>query len=80
MTRRDILRRRIRICRTIIVLQVAVQAAFGVAVWNPPAAHRHLFHVLWYASLFVQAGLALVMGKGISGAKEELGAMDHAAD
>lgn len=80
MKRRDILRRRIRICRTILVLQIAVQLAFGVAVWNSSDVHRHLFNVLWYVSLFIQAGLALIPGKCISEAKEELDALNHFVD
>jgi len=68
----DILKRRIRICRTILVLQTAAELAFAVAVWNPPDAHRHLFNVLWYASLFIQAGFALILGRRISEASELL--------
>jgi hypothetical protein len=80
MNERDILKRRIRICRTILVLQTAAELAFAVAVWNPPDVHRHLFNVLWYASLFIQAGLALILGKRISEAKGELDALNHSVD
>jgi hypothetical protein len=51
-----------------------------VAMWNPPDLHRHLFNVLWYASLFIQAGVALIPGKCISDAKEELDALNHSVD
>ena len=80
MKERDILKRRIRICRTIPVLQIAVQLAFAVAVWNPPDVHRHLFNVLWYASLFIQVGVAFILGKRISEAKEELDTLNHSVD
>lgn len=80
MNERDRLKRRIRICRTILVLQAAVELAFGVAVWNPPNVHRHLFNVLWYASLFIQAGFALILGRRISEAKSELDTLNHSVD
>ncbi len=80
MKERDIVKRRIRICRTILVLQTAVQLAFSVAVWNPPDVHRHLFIVLWCASLFIQAGVMLILGKRISEAKEELDTLNHSVD
>ncbi len=79
MNERDIPKRRIRICRTILVLQGAVELAFAVAVWNLPDVHRHLFNVLWYASLFIQAGFALILGRRISESKEELDALNHSA-
>lgn len=80
MERRDILSRRIRICRTILVLQLAVELAFGVAVWYFSDAHRHLFNHLWYASLFIQTGLMLIPGKRISEAKEELDTLNHSVE
>lgn len=80
MNERDILKRRIRICRTILVLQTAAELAFAVVVWNPPDVHRHLINVLWYASLFIQAGFALILGRRISEAKRELETSDHSVD
>lgn len=80
MNERDILKRRIRICRTILVLQTATVLAFAVAVWNPPDVHRHLFHVRWYTSLFIQAGFALFLGRRISEAKRELDTLSHSVD
>jgi hypothetical protein len=80
MKRRDILRRRIRICRTIIVLLIAVELAFGVVVWNSPEVHQHLLNALWYASLFIWAGSGLILGKRISGAKEELDTLNHSVE
>jgi hypothetical protein len=68
----DSLRRRILSCRAILVLQAAIEGAFSVVVWNPPPAHRHLVDALWYASLFAQAVLALILARRISKAKEEL--------
>jgi len=80
MKERDMLKRRIRICRTILVLQIAVQLPFFVAAWNPPDVHRHLFNFLFYASLFIQAGAALILGKRISEAKAELDTLNHSVD
>ena len=80
MARCDTLRHRIRICRAILILQIVVELPFFVAAWNPPDMHRHLFHLLLYASLFIQAGLALILGKRISEAKEELGTLKHSDD
>ncbi len=80
MKQRDIVKRRIQICRTILVLQIAVQLPFFVAAWNPSDVHRHLFHVLLYASLFIQGGLALILGKRISEAKEELDTLNDSVD
>ncbi len=80
MNQRDKVKRRIRICRTILVLQIAVELPFFVAAWKPPDVHRHLFHVLLYASLFIQGGLALILGKRISEAKQDLGTLNHSVD
>jgi hypothetical protein len=80
MMRRDILRRRIRICRIILVLPIPILSAFALAVWNSSDAHRHLFNVLWYASLFLYAALAIIPGRRISEAKEELDTLNHSVD
>jgi hypothetical protein len=80
MEERAVLQRRIRVCRTVLVLQIAVQLAFSVVVWNSPDVHRHLFNILGYASLFIQAGLALILGRHISEAKQELGTLDRSVD
>lgn len=80
MKKRDILKRRIRVCKTIGVVQIAVQLAFFVAVWNAHDMHRHLFNVLWYAFLFIQGGVLLILVKRISEAKDELDALNHTVD
>jgi hypothetical protein len=80
MNENDILTRRIRKYRTILVLQTAAELGLAVAVWNPPDAHRHLFNVLWCASLFIQAGFALILGRRISEAKCELDTLNHSVD
>jgi hypothetical protein len=72
MMRRDILRRRIRMCRLTLLLPIPVLLTFGFASWNSSEAHRQLLNVLWYASLFIYAGLALIPGRRISEAKKEL--------
>lgn len=80
MSRRDILRRRIQKCRAILVLQMVIQFSFAVVVWNAPDAHRHFFNLLWYGSLFIQAGLALIPGRRISEAREELNTVSFSGD
>ena len=80
MMDRNILERRIRTCRAIMFLQVAVIIASMVAVWNPPETYRHLFNVLWYGSLFIHVGLAFSLGRCLSRAKKELNALNHSVD
>jgi len=80
MDKRDVLRRRIRTCRTIMFLHIAVVIVSIVAVWNPPDMHRRLFNRLWYASLFIQAGFAFIQGRRISEAKEELDELNDSVD
>jgi len=80
MSERDILKRRIQICRTLLVIQTVAVLALSVAVWNPSDAHRHLFNVLWYASLFIWMGPAIILGKRISGAKTRLDTLNHSVD
>jgi hypothetical protein len=80
MKERDRLNRRIRICKAIFAFQVAIVLVSMVAVWNPPDMHRHLFNVLWYASLPAHTALALILGKRVSNAKEGLDRLNNSVD
>lgn len=80
MKERDKLNRRIRVCKAIFAFQVAIVLVSMVAVWNPPDIHRHLFNVLWYASLPVHTALAFVLGKRVSNAKQGLDRLNISVD
>jgi hypothetical protein len=80
MTRSNILRRRIRIFRLTLLLPLPVLLALGLVVWNSSEVHRHFLNVLWYASLSIYAGLALIPGSRLSEAKQELDMLNHSVD
>lgn len=80
MKERDKFRRHIRICKVIFAFQVAFLLVSMVAVWNPPDTHRHLFNVLWYASLPVHTALAFFLGKVVLNAKEELKRLNNSVE